>query len=84
MLDVEKTKFLVLNGKNVAIEDFPKKIRQEIDLFDDIKTDLRDAEKRVRILVLALTAQNSKVGQLIEQYTKSSEAPISPAAERDV
>lgn len=74
MSDLEKTKVLVINGKTIAIDDFPKNIRQEVELFDDIKSDLREIEKKAKILVLALTAQNSKVSQLIEQYSK----PVDP------
>ena len=73
MLDIEKTKFLVINGKSLAIDEFPKNIRQEVDLFDDIKSDVREIEKKAKVLILALTAQNAKVTQLIEQYTKSTE-----------
>lgn len=77
MLDSERTKVLVINGKTVAIDDFPKNIRQEVELFDDIKSDLREIEKKAKILVLALTAQNSKVSQLIEQYSKPAEQQAS-------
>ncbi len=73
MLETEKTKVLIINGKSVSIDDFPKNIRQEVDLFDDIKAELREVEKNAKILVLALTAQNSKVAQLIEQYSKPAE-----------
>jgi len=73
MIDLEKTKFLVINGKNISVDEFPKNIRQEIDFFDHIKEDLKRVEKEMKILALAATAQSSKISQIIEQYSKSLE-----------
>lgn len=63
----EKTKFIVINGKNVFVDEFPKPIRTEIEFFDSIKEDLRKVEKQLKILVLAASAQSAKISQLVEQ-----------------
>ena len=85
MLDIERTKFLVINGKNVSIDEFPKNIRQEVELFDDIKSDLKDIEKKAKVLVLALTAQTSKISQLMEQHhPNTTEPPVATTSEQNV
>lgn len=61
----EETKFLNVKGKNISVQDFPKKVRDEITTYDEIRRRLVALKNDAKVLEAALVGQNLIIMKMV-------------------